>query len=438
MMTRVRIVALMGLVLLAGCSGNKQDKTPVRGERIPVLAFEQQIDPDPMIADLKVTLPAPYENADWAQPGGAPGKAMHHLALPARLSRAWRASIGDGSSKTAQLVATPVVADGKLFAIDTQARVVALDARTGQKLWTRQFSKKKEGKSLAFGGGVSYGDGKLVATTGYGIVAALDPDTGAVLWSVDKTLPLRGGATVAQGRVFVLTQDNELYALSLDDGKELWDAAGIAENAGLLGAAPPAVSADTLVVGYSSGELNALRVENGRVTWQDSLSRTGRLNALSSLVDIDGAPVIDRGRVFAIGHGGRMAALELATGERVWEANLGGVHAPWVAGDFLYIVTNDSEVVCLTRRDGRIRWIARLQRYENVKKKKGLVSWAGPVLGGDRLVLTSSNGYVATLSPYTGDILSVEKLGDGTYLPPIIAGNTLYAITDDGDVAAYR
>jgi outer membrane protein assembly factor BamB len=278
----------------------------------------------------------------------------------------------------------------------------------------------------------------VFATTGYGVTVALDPATGAEKWRHDLDIPLRGAPAFANGKVYVVTQDNQLVALSADKGTQLWDAVAIVENAGLLGAAPPAIADDTLVIGYSSGELNAIKTDTGQVTWQDNLARTARLTALASLTDIDASPVIDRGRVFAIGHGGRMVALDLATGERVWERSLGGVSTPWVAGDFLFTVTTDGEVVALTRRDGRIRWVTQLQRYEDVAGRKGRVAWQGPILASDRLLLTSSNGDVASLSPYTGELLASTKMGDGSWLPPIIANGVMYVLTSAGKVIAYK
>ncbi|HEY4547236.1 MAG TPA: PQQ-binding-like beta-propeller repeat protein [Pedomonas sp.] len=431
-------VSLVALAALAACSGGgNKDKNRLPGERIPVLAFEQQLETDPAIADLKVTLPAPLANPNWAQPGGAPAKAMHHLALPGTLNKAWSVSVGKGTSRTAYLLAAPIVADGKLFTIDTEATVQALDADTGRKLWSVTLPRK-ESKRLAFGGGVAYDNGKLVVTSGYGFVAALNAQDGEKLWQVDLQSPFRGAPTFVGGRAFVVTFDNQLFALNAENGEVQWDATGIVENASILGTGAPAVSADTLVVGYSSGELTALRVENGRVTWQELLTRTGRTTAIGSLLDIDASPVIDRGRVFAIGNGGRMVSLELTTGQRIWEVNLGGVQTPWVAGDFVYTVTNEGELVCLTRGEGRVRWLTQLQRYTDVEDQKGLVTWNGPVLAGDRLILTSSNGFVATASPYTGELISVEKLGEGSYLPPVVANNNLYIMTNDGRITAFR
>jgi len=354
------------------------------------------------------------------------------------VARAWTVSIGQGSSKTARLNAGPVVAGGRVCTIDAEANVRAFDVRTGAPAWSARIAKEGEKAGVAFGGGVSLGEGRVFATSGYGIAAAFDAATGQQLWRVDLGAPLRGAPAVDGGRVYVLTQDNQLFALSAANGETQWDATGTVEQAGLLGAGSPAVAQDTAVVGFSSGELNALRVENGRVVWQDALARTGRSTALAALADIDASPVIDRGRVFAIGHGGRMAALELATGQRVWERNLAGTSTPWVAGDFVYAVTLDGELVCVTRGDGRVKWVSQLPRWRDEEDKKGAIRWAGPVLASDRLILTGTNGEMISVSPYKGNILSRVAIGGTAYQPPVVAGGTVFVLTDDGKLSAYR
>jgi outer membrane protein assembly factor BamB len=434
--SRLALVTL--LALCAGCGSKSEIGTKLKGDRLPVLAFEQTLEVDPALRDVPITLPPPFANADWPQSGGSPGKSMVHVTVGARLSKVWQHSIGNGDSRRRKLLSTPVVAAGRLYAIDTKSNITALDAVSGRVLWQRQIKVEKRSQNVAFGGGVAFDNGLLFATTGYGVTVALEAATGAEKWRHDLEIPLRGAPSVADGKVFVVTQDNQLVALSADKGVQMWDAVAIVENAGLLGAAPPAISGDTMVIGYSSGELNAIKTDTGQVTWQDNLARTSRLTALASLTDIDASPVIDRGRVFAIGHGGRMVALDLATGERVWERSLGGVSTPWVAGDFLFAVTTDGEVVALTRRDGRIRWVTQLQRYEDVDGRKGRVAWQGPLLASDRLLLTSSNGHVISLSPYTGEVLSSLKTGDGSWLPPILANGMMYVLTTDGNVIAYK
>ncbi len=443
--------ALAVALSIGGCGVLKPAKkrTPTVGERIPVLNFETKVEAEPELKGVAVVLPPPEANADFAQSGGSAAKSGGHLALPDTLNHAWTVSIGKGSSATRRLNAAPVVYGGHVFTMDTAGDVAAFDAATGRREWQARVTlkvtapgKKRKGKKkndeAAFGGGVSAGDGRVYAATGYGIAAAFDAATGKPLWQSTIGVPLRGSPTVAGNRIYVMSQDNQLFALSADKGETQWNVTGTVEVAGLLGAGSPAVALDTIVVGFSSGELNALRAENGRTVWADALARTGRTTAMAALTDIDASPVIDRGRVFAIGHGGRMAAIELATGQRAWERNFAGVETPWIAGDYIFAVTLDGEVVCLTRADGKVRWVLKLDRYSNPKKKEGPIIWSGPVLASDRLLLAGSNKRLVTVSPYTGKLISSVKIGAAAYLPPIVAGKTVYLLTDDGKLTAYR
>jgi outer membrane protein assembly factor BamB len=159
---------------------------------------------------------------------------------------------------------------------------------------------------------------------------------------------------------------------------------------------------------------------------------------MSTLADIRGLPVIDRGRVFAVSHSGRLVSIDLRTGERAWEQEVGGTATPWVAGDFVYVLSNEGELICLTRRDGRVKWVQGLPRYENPEKKRRPLQWTGPILAGDRLVVVASNGEVLSLSPYTGEALGRVEVSDGTYIPPVLAGETLYILTNDADLIAMR
>lgn len=417
---------------------SKAKKTPTSGVREPVLNFETKPVAAAEIADLAIVLPLPEVNTDWAQPGGNAAKSMGQLALPDVLTKAWTVSIGKGSDPTRRLNAAPMVYQGRVFTIDTIGNVRVFDAKTGRVTWNQRIVDKGESDQVAFGGGVSASDGRIYATTGYGVVAAFDFNGGKELWRVSLNTPLRGAPTVAGTRLFALSADNQIFALNVATGETLWSVAGTTEAAGMVGAASPAIALDTAVVGFSSGELNALRVENGRTVWSDALARTGRTTAISALTDIDASPVIDRGRVFAIGHGGRMAAIELATGQRVWERNFAGVSTPWVAGDFIFVVTLDAQLICLTRGEGKVRWVTQLPHFKDEKKKTGAYAWFGPVLASDRLLLTGSNKTLITVSPYTGELISSVKLPASAYLPPIVADNQIFVLTDDGKLTAFR
>ncbi|BCA60939.1 pyrrolo-quinoline quinone [Sphingomonas sp. HMP9] len=440
MMKTYRVtVAVAALMALSGCGIFKGGlkKTPTVGDRVSILVSENEVETDKTIADVQVLLPAPAVNDAWAQPGGNPAKSMGQLALGDQPKRAWQTSINGGSNRE-RLGAAPVVADNKLFVTDVTATIHAFAADTGAALWSAGITEGKLNKAARFGGGVSYDDGKLYATDGVGDVVAMNAADGKILWRAKPGAPLRGSPTVANGAVYVLTQDNQVFSLNQGDGKVQWVQSGTLETQGVFGVAAPAVSQGTVVAGFSSGELSAYRYENGRILWQDALSRTSVTTSVSSLSDIDAAPVIDGGRVYAVGQGGRMVALELSTGQRLWEQNFAGISTPWIAGEWLFVVTDDAKLVCLSRSNGKARWIAQLPRFQNEKKRSNAITWFGPILAGNRLVLTNSRGEINFVSPVDGTVSSTIETKTPFALPPIVANSTLYTLDQKGKVTAYR
>ncbi|TDI60921.1 MAG: pyrrolo-quinoline quinone [Alphaproteobacteria bacterium] len=432
------LVMLVTAISLMACGPKNEKEDELEGIRISIITTEGDVEIDPILATVPVTLPRPYVNQNWGQAGGNPAHVNHHLSVGDTLQVAWKSKIGHGSKKYQKLVSGPVVWQGRVYVIDVKGQVSAFDETNGRLIWRTKLENKEERSNVAYGGGVGYWGGRIFATTGYGFAAALDAETGAELWRTDVGVPLRGAPTIADGRVFVNTQDNRLFTLSAEDGEVLWEYLGIVENAAVLGSASAAVEGDTVIATFSSGEIYALRAQNGQMSWQDSLSRTGRLTALATLNDIDGHPVISRGRVYIGNHSGRLVSIDMRSGDRVWEKNIGTLYTPWVAGSYMFVLTTEGALINISTRDGRVSWITQLERFEKRKKRKHLIRWAGPVLAGDRLIVVSSHGYILTISPYTGEILSGTKMPAGTVIAPIVANRTVYVLTDDGELIAYR
>jgi outer membrane protein assembly factor BamB len=436
----VAMVALLA-VALSACDSTKKifsdRKAPLPGTRISVLNLEHNLEADPKLNALVISVPRPYDNNAWPDAGGYPDHAMYHLALGYKLARAWTANVGDGASRYGRVVAQPVVADGRIFAMDAQDIVSAFDEKSGKRLW-RFDPQPKDSGDATYGGGVAVSGDRIYLGTGYGQVLALEAATGKEIWRVKVAAPIHSPPTVAKGHVFAITVENELNVLAAEDGKREWTHNGIPEPAELAGGAAPAIAGDVVVVPYSSGELFALRIENGRALWSDSLAAAQPVGALSSMADIRGAPVIDRDRVLAISHSGLMVSIDLRTGDRIWEQDIGGVYAPWVAGEFIYVLSAANELLCLTRADGRVRWSRALPQWENPEKKKDPIFWSGPVLAGDRLIVISSEGVAYSVSPYTGQALGHEDFPDGVFVNPVVADKTLYVLTDEADLIALR
>ncbi len=431
--------ALGAVLLLAGCSwfgGN--EKPPLPGERVSALQLNRQLNVDPELAGTDVILPEPYVNTDWAQPGGNQTHAMYHLkANSGTLQQLWSVDIGASASDDNRLLAEPIAADGAVFAMDADSVASAHDAGSGSQIWRVDLTPEDEDDDL-FGGGLAWAEGKLVVSTPFAKVFVLDAKTGEVKWEAPAPAPMRSPPAVSDGRIFVITIDNQLVVYALDDGRKLWSNAGVEEAAGLLGGTTPAVDGSVVIAAYTSGELLAFDVTDGRSLWTDSLAGGTRGNAIATLTDIRGRPVVDRDYVIAIGNGGVMAAIDKERGGRVWDNGLGGTQMPWVAGDFIYVLTNESDVVCLSRMDGRIKWITGLPQFEDEVEKEDRIYWSGPVLVSDRLLITGSSGLAVALSPYDGGILGKQTLPDSSHLPPVVANETVYLLSDDARLIALK
>ena len=430
---------LGGCAVLDGVRGDagKKNNTPTVGSRVAILGTERDTDSDAALANVAVTLPPATVNEAWAQPGGNASKSPGHVELSQGLKRVWTASV-KGANPRARLAASPVMSDGRLYVVDTTARVTAFDANTGAQIWSNALEVKNDGKSSRYGGGVSATATNVFATNGVGDVASLAADTGALVWKKRPAGPLRGAPTLSNGNLYVMTQDNQIYALRQSDGEPQWNEAGPVAASGIFGVGAPAAAQGTVIAGYSSGELAAYRYENGRSLWSDTLSRTAMSTSVSTLTDIDADPVIDRGRVFALGKGGRMASYELVSGQRIWEINIAGISTPVAVGEWVFVMTDEAKLLCVARSSGKVRWISKLQRFKNEKKKKGPISWYGPVLAGGRLIVANSHGAVWSISPEEGAATEVFDVKNDVSLAPIVANNTLYILDDSGRISAFR
>ncbi len=434
--------SLMLLVVsLAACGSDKASKdepTASSGQRIAVLeAAQKQL--TGQIPDFHVEVPAQAINADWAQNGGNAQHSMGALALAASTPiKKWSASIGSGSSGDYKLLSSPVVSGKTLYAMDSKGRVSAYDTKDGDRLW-RVETVPPDRDGEAMGGGLAFDGGVVYATTGFGEVLALRATDGSVLWRRSLGKPIRSAPTIADKRLFVIDIENETFMLDTKTSLVLWAHKGIAESATLMGSSSPAVKGDTVVVAYSSGEVFGLRAQNGRVVWGEVLAVPTKIGALPAIADIRGLPAMDKGGVYSISHSGRMAAIDERRGNRSWEADIGGVNTPYPAGNIVYVVTNDSELLAVSRQDGRIVWVTPLQKLKKPSDRDSKpVSWWGPVLAGGRLWLTNSLGSLESFSPETGKALQAIDLDDPFFLPPVVAGQTLYVVTDKGELIALQ
>jgi outer membrane protein assembly factor BamB len=420
--------------------GRDQDSGPKAPEdgRISILTFEQKLEADKELASRRPIIPLAGETKDWSLPGGQADNAPQHIAHAGSFKVAWRRDVVEGSSRTQRLSASPVIAGGRAFLLGADQSLSAVNAATGAAIWKVELRQRDTRDRVAIGGGVAVADGKVFVTSGFGLAAAFDAETGRELWRTRSNSPFAAAPTAVGGRVFAVTSDSELIAMSATDGAVLWTHQAIAEPARILSSSSPAVVGDIVIAPFASGEVIALLAANGRRLWVDALTRAGRMTSLSAINDVSGRPVALEGQVYAVSHSGVLAAIDQRSGQRVWARGLASTQTPWAAGDALYVVSVDGELAALERTTGRAFWVTQLQRFRDEDDKKGRIAWTGPIMVGGKLLLASSEGEVAIVSPDTGAIESTVEVGTPVFVPPIAAGDTVYLLGDDGRLIALR
>jgi outer membrane protein assembly factor BamB len=451
----VLIVAALGVT---GCStvrrlnpfhGAAPKETASEGDRISILSEDQKLEPAEALKGVDFALPPVETVAAWPLPGGTPEQSMGNANAAPNLAIAWRKGIGKGTKDGELIIAPPVEAAGKVYTMDAQADVSAHDAQTGAEVWRinmRPNDNKRDREG--FGGGVAFADGKLYVTSGFRLVAQLDAATGRVGWRTRTEQPIHGAPNVSGGRVMTVALDNTLLTFDAATGAPGWTYQALSESARILAASSPAVAGDTVVASFGSGELIALRAANGNDLWNNALSRASRTSALSEIRDIPGRPVIYGGDVFAVSHSGVFAATDLRTGTARWSLPVVGITSPLPAGDVVYVEAVDGKLICAARESGQIYWVHDMNAGYVVKKKGGLwgigartipkAIWTNPILVNNRLIIASSEGVVAAVNAKTGEVERKVTVGAPVLIGPIVAGNTIYVVTDNGQLIALR
>jgi len=420
-------------------SSGENEAPRLQGERISILDLQTELSPSAKAQNSAINILPAIANEDWPQASGYPHHAMQNLSVgdSASLGQIWRSSIGQGSTKEIPLNAKPVVASGKIFAIDGRNKVHAFNAQTGQKIWVQNVKSLTENDNV-IAGGLAHANNVLFVTSGYDEILALNPEDGEIYWRTKISSGSRAAPTVINGRVFVTTMNNKAVALDASNGNILWEYEGVGETTGLLGAASPAANEQIVVPAFSNGDILALRVENGATIWEDSLANSLRLGGMAGLSDIRGNPVIIGDLVIAISYGNKMAAFDKNNGARIWQREISSAETPWVSGNVVYVLTADSKVVALDITSGDIIWISALPKYKNPDAYKGLIHWTGPIMMNSKLLFSGTAGRILEIDPITGQETNRWDVKKDISLPPIIAGGTLYILTDDGTLSAYR
>ncbi|WP_253949092.1 PQQ-like beta-propeller repeat protein [Mangrovicoccus sp. HB161399] len=387
-----------------------------------------------------ISLPAAQALGSWPQTAqNARHDAPHAQLRSAGLVQAWATPIGEGASKRQRLSAAPVASGGLVFVLDSAMTVSALSP-SGAIVWSKSLVPAGEKPGTVVGGGLAVEGGTLLVTTGFGRLHALSAASGAEAWVQDFGAATTAAPMVAGGLVYLTSRDGFGSAVDLKDGRILWQIEGSAAPASVLGSGVPVLSGNAVIFPFGNGELTSVLRQAGISLWSGALagSRTGR--AYGAFGEVPNSPVVSNGTVFVATEAGRLAALDAASGDRLW-TSLEGATGPVIeAGGSLFLVSDEGQLLRVNASDGSTVWSATLPLFEaeKVKRRKDVFVHYGPVLAGGRLILASSDGLLREIDPASGALLRATQLGAPAAAAPIVDGNTLYILTQDGVLRAFR
>ncbi len=431
---RLGVLALV-LLALAAC-----------GEREAILAGERldlRAEPGARTApegSRPIALASPRDNAAWTHTNGTPEHRIVHPALGPLRGLLWSAEIGVGDTRKHRVTAPPVVAGGRIFTLDALAGVAAHDL-SGRALWAANLTPPTDEPTDASGGGLAYADGSLYVTTAFGQLAALDAATGRLRWVQRLGAAATGTPTARGGLVYAVGRDGTGWAVEAATGRIAWQIAGLPDSPGFVGPAGPAVSERLAVFPFSSGEVLAVFREGGAPAWRASVTGDRVGSALAAFGDITGDPVFaDEGRLYVGNATGRVVALDALTGERLWTADEGALGPVWPAGDSVFLVSDASRLVRLDAATGAVVWAKDLPGFTRRRpaRRKAVYEHYGPVLAGGRLLVASSDGLLRSFDPVDGELVGAVAIPGGASTPPVVVGRTLYVVTSEGRLLAYR
>ncbi len=454
------IAAIILLLPLTACEsmpewiGGGEESAPLPGERISVLSYKTALAVTNTHENITIKLPNKTVNKEWHFQGIPPAE---NLSLSKKLDNNITVNIGEEAEDDLRMTSSPIIAEGKIFILDGAGDIIARNVdNIKEEIWRVSVENNLEmekdffGLGLSFGSGkdkkvflggnISYNRGNIFVTTGRGIVAALSSKDGKILWQRSVKIPIRSAPIANNDKVFFITSSNQTYALDVNTGKTIWTHAGVHEVTSIYGSPSPIISGESVITPYSSGELYSLSEEDGKVLWSDLLSsRANKYTSLISMNDINAIPVISKGKLYAVSSDGVLTAYNIASGDKIWRQEISALKTPWVAGNALFVLTTDNELVAVHASDGRIKWVTELYSYSKSFMKFGSgkgdkIDWNGPILADGQLFINGSHGKMFIASAYSGTLVQEVNTIKDSYLPPIIVDNKIYILNNEAEL----
>ncbi|MEM7242586.1 MAG: PQQ-binding-like beta-propeller repeat protein [Pseudomonadota bacterium] len=436
MFRTLTLICAAGALALTACSRDRD--LPLPGERLDLREQEQVLTPDEAPS---LRLPALSTVSNWTHRNGGAAHYAAHPNLSQNAQLILNADIGKGNQNRERLAADPIIGDGRLYTMDTESSVRAY-SMAGALLWQAEVKplvRTRRGRSNdGSGGGLAFSGGQLAVTTPGGEVLLLNAATGTVIWRHDAEASFSAPPAFAGDRIIAISGDNRARALTRSNGRIAWSQDSDDAGTAVLGTAAPAIAGNIAIIPFNRGEVKAVDINTGIARWSQVLTgkRVGIARGNISAITTD--PVIVGQIVYVGTQAGRIAAINLATGERIWTAREGAVGPIWPAGNALFVLGDEGSVQRLNTSDGRVVWETPLPQYRNERRFRGNYGHYGPTLAGGLLYVGGTDGIIRVFRPEDGTLVRTIEIRGGVSSQAAVVNNRMYLFTGNGQLAAFQ
>ncbi|NJD87147.1 MAG: outer membrane protein assembly factor BamB [Betaproteobacteria bacterium] len=329
----------------------------------------------------------------------------------------WSASVG----KSGDYRFAPKIDGNRVLAAAADGTVSILDAEAG-----RVVSRFDAKRRISSGAG---GEGDFVAIgTPKGEVVAFDA-AGKEKWVAQVGGEVLAPVTVSGKSAIVRLADGRIFAFAVADGKRQWVYQRPTPALLLRAASGVIVAPGTVVAGYPGGKLIALDIDDGKLTWEVSVSTPRGSTELERVADVAGLPVIEGTRICAAAFQGKVACFDIQTGNALWSRDISTATGLGVDDKGLYLSDDQDNVHALDRESGASRW------KQDKLLRRGLTA---PVVVDGKVIVGDSQGYLHVLSRDDGSFIGRLSVGDGAIRSLVAGLSGLVVQTSGGTVALVR
>ncbi len=377
-------------------------------------------------ANKRVKILPPKTSNSWKQQHQNVRNHLYHFKSNPNLKLLKKIKLGNLNFKNLQYISPPVFQENIIYYCDNEFNVYARSVDSGKILWSTKLTLE-DSENFSFIGGISLAGEEIFITTGLGNVYKINKKKGNIVWFKRFYLQFSRPPLVYKNKIFIISDDNQVFALNVNSGDTVWSHVGNIEEVSILGGSKPAIDNEILVVTYSSGEIYAFNQNDGSIVWFDN-SNSASIFSRSNVNDIQSPLTIEDKTLYVPTFSEKLLVYNLNNGKKKWDLKLSSVNPLVISGDVIYVLDTSGKLICLEKKTGKLTWAVQLK----MKKKKKEVVWYGPLLSTNKLILVSSDGLVLSLSPFTGKTLSKINFDENFLNNPIQVKKNIYLISKQG------